>query len=104
LILPVDAHPSALLDPFGAVWRNRVQTYDATFGLEPTDAITIHRFSQPSSIPSLPAVREFNDMNSYWDPANPTGSVMVPQTGTLIRIVNVSAQGNFMQVLVSPVN
>lgn len=103
LILPVDAHPTALIDPFGAVWRNRIQTYDSTFGLEPTDAITVHRLSQPSSIPSLPAVPEFNDLNSYWDPANPTGSVIVPQTGTSIKVVSISAQGNFMQVLVNPV-
>ena len=26
----------------GGIWRNRVQTFDATFGLEPTDEVTLH--------------------------------------------------------------
>ncbi len=38
LFLPVDAHPDLLLRPDnGKVWRPRVQSYDSTFGLEPTD-------------------------------------------------------------------
>jgi immune inhibitor A len=102
LILPIDAHPEAMLRADGGVWRNRIQSYDSTFGLEPTDALTLHWLSQPSEHPSLPAVPVFDDNNSYWDPANPTGSVIVPNTGTSIRVVNTSAQGNFMQVLVSP--
>lgn len=102
LILPIDAHPEALIRSDGGVWRNRVQTYDATFGLEPTDEITIHWLSQPSVHGGLPAVPVFDDNNSYFDPANPTGSVIVPTTGTSISVVNVSAQGNFMQILVAP--
>ena len=34
LVLPVDAHPTALKWSDGTVARNRIQTYDATFGLE----------------------------------------------------------------------
>lgn len=102
LILPIDAHPEALIRADGGVWRNRVQSYDATFGLEPTDEITVHWLSQPSTHGSLPAVPLFDDTLSYWDPANPTGSVITPNTGTAIKVVNVSAQGNFMQVLVTP--
>lgn len=102
LILPIDAHPTAMLRADGGVWRNRIQTYDSTFGLEPTDALTLHWLSQPSAHPSLPAVSVFDDNNSYWDPANPTGSVIVPQTGTQIRVKSVSAQGSFMQIEVRP--
>ena len=43
LILPVDAHPTALRWSDGVVARNRIQTYDATFGPERTDAISLHR-------------------------------------------------------------
>ncbi len=101
LILPVDAHPQALM--FGnSVWRNRIQSYDATFGLEATDALTLHMNSQEYSYPSLPAAKVFDDRNSYYDPANPRGSVIVPATGTQIRVQSVSAQGSFMQVQVSP--
>jgi immune inhibitor A len=102
LLLPVDAHPEALYDGSGNLWRNRTQAYDATFGLEPTDEITLHKYGVPSTHPSLPAVPIFDDRNSYYDPANPMGSVIVPNTGTQIRVKSVSAQGSFMQVEVRP--
>jgi len=102
LLLPVDAHPEVMYDAFGNVWRGRTQTYDATFGLEATDAITLHKFGEPSDHPSLPAVKIFDDDNTYWNAANPNGSVQVPHTGTQIRVKSVSAQGSFMQVEVRP--
>jgi immune inhibitor A len=102
LILPIDAHPDALIRADGGVWRNRVQSYDSTFGLSPTDATTLHWNSQPSDFPSLPAVSTFDDRNSYWDPTNPMGSVIVPNTGTQIIVRSVSAKGAFMQVQVQP--
>jgi immune inhibitor A len=42
LVLPVDAHPDLLLRPDGKVWRPRIQSYDSTFGLDPTDAICLN--------------------------------------------------------------
>lgn len=102
LLLPVDAHPEAMYRADGGVWRNRVQTYDSTFGLEPTDAITLHWRGEASEHPSLPAVPIFDDNNVYYDEANPMGSVQVPHTGTQIRVKSVSARGSFMQVEVRP--
>ncbi len=102
LLLPIDAHPDVMYDAFGNVWRNRTQTYDSTFGLEPTDAITLHKFGAPSTHPSLPAVPIFDDNNSYYRVENPMGSVITPNTGTQIRIQSVSARGSFMQVQVRP--
>jgi len=102
LLLPVDAHPTAMIRADGGVWRNRMQTYDSTFTLEPTDAITLHWLSQPSYHPSQPAVPMFDDRLSYYDPVNPWGSVIVPNTGTQIRIQSISARGSFMQVEVRP--
>jgi immune inhibitor A len=102
LILPVDAHPEPLIRADGGVWRNRVQSYDSTFSKEATEAVTLHWLSQPSTFPSLPGVSVFDDTNSYWSAANPTGSVIIPNTGTSIVIKSVSAQGNFMQVQVRP--
>jgi immune inhibitor A len=99
LILPIDAHPEAMLRAGGGVWRNRVQTYDATFTKGGrTDEITLHWLSQPSDHGGLRAVSTFDDSNNYWDPANPTGSVMVPNTGTTIKIRSISAHGNLMQI------
>lgn len=102
MLLTIDSHPKALIRADGGIWRGRMQSYDATFSLEPTEAITLHWFSQPSYHPSLPAVKVFNDRNSYYDPANPMGSVIVPKTGTQISIKSYSALGNFMQIQVSP--
>jgi len=101
LLLPIDAHPTAMIRADGGVWRNRIQTYDSTFTLEPTDPITLHWRSQPSYHPSLPAESIFDDSNSYYDPVNPWGSVIVPNTGTQIRIQSIHL-GNFMQVQVRP--
>ena len=50
--------------------------------------------------PSQPAVSIFDDRVSYYDPTNPMGSVITPNTGTQIRIQSVSARGSSMQVQV----
>ncbi|MEP7378243.1 MAG: immune inhibitor A domain-containing protein [Chloroflexota bacterium] len=106
LYLPVDAHPNLLLRPDnGKVWRPRVQSYDSTFTLAKTDKICLHTTSTVSQCYGpLPAVPTFNDNNSYWVAPNASinnfgwSSVQVPHTGTSIRVVSVSGQGNFMQV------
>jgi immune inhibitor A len=105
LLLPVDAHPQALLRCGGpAIWRNRIQSYDSTFTLTPTDGIpNIHHGGVLCSVPSLPAVSAFDDTKSYYDPANPLGSVITPITGTQIRVKSISAQNSFMQIQVLPV-
>ena len=104
-VLPIDAHPQALLRCGGpAIWRNRIQTYDSTFTLAPTDGIpNIHHAGVLCPVPSLPAVKIFDDRNSYYDPANPQGSVMNPNTGTQIRIQSISGKNSFMQIEVRPV-
>ena len=118
LALPIDSHPEPLLrhvefpgqTPFTSPWSSTIQSYDAPFGLEPTDPInlpfagsfqgTVYQFTE--SHPSLPGVPVFNDLNSYWSAAKPDASVIVPKTGTTIEVINTSAQGNFMQVHVRP--
>ena len=103
LLLPIDAHPETLYRVDGGTWRNRIQTYDSTFTLTPTDGIpNIHHNSVLSPVPSLPAVPVFDDRKSYYDPANPLGSVITPNTGTRIRILSISTLGNFMQIQVAP--
>lgn len=102
LILPIDAHPALLYRADGKLWRNRVQTFDSTFSLEPTDAITLHYLGMPSYHPSQPAVPVFDDRIQYYNPSNPWGGVINPNTGTIIEIRSVSAQGGFMQVQVRP--
>jgi immune inhibitor A len=103
LLLPIDAHFATLYRVDGFRWQNRIQTYDSTFTLARTDGIpNIHFRSVLSPVPSLPAVRMFDDRILYYDTANPQGSVMNPNTGTQIRIQSISAQDSFMQVEVRP--
>lgn len=105
LVLPIDAHYTALKRVDGAIWRNRIQTYDSTFSLYPTTGISnLHVNSVASPVDSLPAVSVFDDRNTYYDPANPMGSVINPNTGTIIRIVqqNTGDQPPFMEIQVRP--
>jgi immune inhibitor A len=109
LFLPVDAHPALLLRPDnGMVWRPRIQSYDSTFGLKQTDRVCLSANSIQGCFGGLPANPIFDDTQSYWVAPNPAinhfgwASVPVPNTGTTIRVVSVSAQDSFMQVLVGP--
>jgi immune inhibitor A len=114
-ILPIDAHPTFEHWYDGQLVRPRIVTFDSTFGLQATDAITVHKDGQPTSIPSRPAVRVFDDTNDWWSNADQhaaTGShagryqpgwqgVKVPKTGTLIRVKSLTP-GGFAQVEVRP--
>jgi immune inhibitor A len=114
LLLPVDAHPDFFHHPDGHLMRARILTFDSTFGLERTDAITINKNSQPVTIPSRPAVPVFDDTKDWWFADDGHGvphvgrhqpgwiGVKVPKTGTTIRVKSVSAQGTLMQVEVAP--
>ena len=111
LVLPVDAHPAALKWSDGLVVRNRVQAFDATFGVEPTDALSLQRETRAADgsvlthtldVPSQAPVSVFDDTNpdAYWDPANPMGSVKVAGTGTTIEVLQ-SNRAGMMQVRVN---
>jgi immune inhibitor A len=117
-VLPVDAHPEPLLRdvaypgqaPFTSPWSSSIQSYDSTFSLEPTDALSLPFYGTPAAgqppvqfqanHPSLPPVSVFNDLNPYWYARTSTAGVIVPQTGTTIRIVSTSAHDGFMQIQV----
>ncbi|GAA2022969.1 immune inhibitor A domain-containing protein [Pseudokineococcus marinus] len=105
LALPVDARPAALRWSDGTVARNRIQTFDATFGTEATDPISLHRETAAGmttlDVPSRPAVSVFDDSDpmAYYDPAAPQNSVKVAGTGTQIRVVQANRNG-FMTVQV----
>jgi len=102
LLLPIDAHPEVMYRADGGIWRNRVQTYDATFSTKKTDAITLHWRSAASYHPSLPAAPVFDDTLQYYRPENPWGGVINPNTGTQIEVKSVSAKGNFMLIEIRP--
>jgi immune inhibitor A len=117
LVLPVDAHPGLLYEPTddegadrtdGESWRPRVQSYDSTFGRQPTDRITLHDpdTGVAGTYGGLPAVPVFDDSKDWYvapgeqSDANGWTGVDVPRTGTTITVVSTSAQDSFMQVRV----
>jgi immune inhibitor A len=107
LILPVDAHPDPLIRPDGLPWRARVQSYDSTFGLEPTDPLTLHLDGAEVQHPSLPAVPLFDDLLDYYRPipeseTSPWAGVRLPATGTQIRVVQTASDGSVLRVIVQP--
>lgn len=103
--LPVDAHPAALkIGKSNTLWRNRIQSYDSTFGLWETDSLPLHYNSRLVPIPSLPGVPVFDGTKSYYDPANPTGSVITPVTDTRIEVRDTATApdgGTYMAVSVT---
>ena len=103
MVLPIDAHPDALHRNGNRIWNNRIQSYDATFGPWRTEALTLHFRGIPYDIPSLPAVPVFDDRLDYYDETNRQGSVIVPVTGTQIRITKVSQNKSYMSISVVPV-
>ncbi len=112
LILPVDAHPSFYHSYDGHLLRPRVLSFDSTFGLERTEAITVHKNGRPTRIPSQPAVPVFDDSKAYWfnnDGHGATGShpgqyqpgwvgVNVPRTGTQVRVRGATADRMHVEV------
>ena len=115
-LLPVDSHPAIENWSNGETARPRLQSYDATFGLQGTDAFTVHDINDGTlSVSSKPAVPVFNDTLRQ-DPSDPTSdsiywvsgdpgdapdngrwqaewnSVNVPNTGTKLRVVSVGSR------------
>jgi len=114
LLLPIDAHPGILHWSDGSVARPRLQSYDATFGLDWTEGLHLTlENGMTLYTPSLAPARVFNDNLSYWvngDPGDAPGngryqsewsSVNNPHTGTKIKVASISALGGFMQIVVN---
>jgi len=95
-VLPVDARGDALRWSDGALVRNRIQAFDSTFGLEDTDAISLHRPDGATlDVPRQAAEPVFDDRfaDRYYDTDNPWGSVLVPNTGTRIEVLGENKNG-----------
>jgi immune inhibitor A len=102
LILPIDSHPTPLLREDGVAWSSRYQSYDSTFGLQPTDKLKLRRLGIPYGYPSQPGVAVFDDRLQYWRSETPFAGVKNPNTGTQIRVKSVNKKGDVMEVEVKP--
>ena len=114
LILPIDAHPNPEHWGNGQLMRQRIQSYDSTFGLDRTDSITLNLNSVPTTIASKPAVKVFDDLKTWWfasDGHTPAshGRFQVgwsgtnpPKSGTTIGVKAESHHGSVLHVAVGP--
>jgi immune inhibitor A len=102
-VLPVDARPAPVRFYDGTKLGNRRQPFDATFGLEKTDAVTFHKNGIATEVPSRPAIPTFDDSNpnAYWDSTNPWSSTKVAGSGTVMKVNKSENGGNELQVQVS---
>ena len=99
-VLPVDARPTPVTFPNGALLGNRRQPFDATFGTQRTDAVTFHNKGVASQVPSQPAITTFDDSDPdrYWSAKNPWSSTKVAGSGTTIRVKSQSGDNVNLQV------
>lgn len=92
-MLVVDAHKRPLIRPpykenyGGLVWDARVQSYDATFGLDPAADIELTRYTNTQTYYALPPMPNFNDAHTYWSEKALTSSVITPNYGLVFRIL-----------------
>jgi immune inhibitor A len=83
--------------------RNRIQAYDSTFTLEPTDALTLHKLSAVTKIKSQKGASVFGGTKgTYYYAASPYGGVQVPDTNMKIKILWQSKGGSTVTVAVGP--
>ena len=101
LILPIDAHPRPIynLDGPAVAAADPAVRRDVRAG----EGRLVHAARQrPGRATSAarPAQPLFDDSRSYFDPAVPTGGVLVPDTNTRIRVL--SESGTSVRIRVSP--
>lgn len=106
--LPIDARATALKWSDGTIARNRIQSFDATFGLQKTDVLSLHREVSATSLTSLnlwkqKPVSKFDDTNpeAYYDQSNPGHSVKVGGTGTTIKVLTEDSKNGHMTIQVN---
>ena len=112
--LPVDARPAPFYYGDGTKPGNRRQPFDATFGLQTTDAVCLHKqvtgtgktkkaqqVTYEACAPSNPGIPTFDDTNedAYWSSANPLGSTKVAGAGVKATVTGQS--GDLLTVSVT---
>ncbi|HKE77080.1 MAG TPA: immune inhibitor A domain-containing protein [Acidimicrobiales bacterium] len=90
LILPIDAHPEPIVRIDGALWRSRVQVYDAPFSLTRPETFTLHVNGRASLIRGAPAQPTFDDSRPYFFAESPLWGVKVPNAGVRMKVTKVN--------------
>jgi immune inhibitor A len=97
--LYIDAHPKPLLRSDGLPWRARIQVYDAPFGQQRTDTVTLHHNSVLETIKGQNGQPLFDDRAKYFYDELPNHGVKLPGVG--VKMLVLGTVGTTMLVLVS---
>ncbi|MDQ0893581.1 immune inhibitor A domain-containing protein [Agromyces ramosus] len=107
LALPVDARPAKFAFPDGTAPSNRRQPFDATFGLQQADVVSLHKQvvvgkGKTQSIESVSAdaptglqTTTFTDLdpNAFFHSSNPLGGVIVAGHGVTVTVTSQTTGG-----------
>jgi immune inhibitor A len=105
--LPVDARPVRFGYGDGTFPSNRRQPFDATFGLQATDAVSLHKEvvvgkgpnqtvqTLAATAPPVPGIPTFTDADedAYYSTSNPLGSVLVAGHGVIVTVTSQNTGG-----------
>jgi immune inhibitor A len=113
--LPVDVRPDSLTYPDGSSPSNRRDPFDATFGLQATDPVCLHKqvatdnkggyTTLAACQDSKPGIATFNDTdpNAYWTSTNPWNSTKVAGHGVKATVTSEDAStGNITVSVTNP--
>lgn len=116
LALPVDANPTPIMYSDGTMPSNRRQPFDAAFGLDPLDEVTLHKevlvgkgkkaTVQTLSASSTPGTQKatFDDTktDAYYSEDNKLGGVLVAGHGVKITVTAQNAGGTMTVTVTNP--
>ncbi|GAA2897437.1 immune inhibitor A domain-containing protein [Microbacterium esteraromaticum] len=114
LALPVDANPVPITYPDGTMPSNRRQPFDAAFGLNPLDQVSLHKevmvgkgkkaTVETLAASSAPGMQKSTfsdaDTHAYYDESNPLAGVIVAGHGVSIEVLS-QVTGGTMTVAVT---
>ncbi|GAT74432.1 peptidase M6, immune inhibitor A [Microbacterium sp. HM58-2] len=116
LALPVDANPVPIMYPDGTMPSNRRQPFDAAFGLNPLDSVSLHKevtvgHGKKATVDTLAAsstpgmqTATFDDSvtDAFYDEANPLGGVLVAGHGVTITVTDQNTGGTMTISVANP--
>ena len=116
LALPVDANPVPIMYSDGTMPSNRRQPFDAAFGLNPLDEVSLHKqvlvgkgkkaTVQTLTASSTPGTQQatFDDSvaDAYYDEANELGGVLVAGHGVTITVTGQVSGGTMTISVANP--
>ncbi|GAA2036135.1 immune inhibitor A [Agromyces tropicus] len=118
LALPVDSHPAKFTYPDGSAPSNRRQPFDATFGLQTIDAVTLHKEvlvgkGKNQTVDYVGAVGSDGtttqtatftdaDPNAFFHSSNPLGGVILAGHGVEVTVTSQTTGGTMTVHVVNP--